>query len=82
MHIKRYVIHVLDLEAEYGEDVKVFDSNGKVVKTNQPSGMTGIANRIEAYEMDKMLGVSSVFTYDRLREVNNLLDSLDPNDIF
>jgi len=79
VRIKNYIVHVINLKAQYREDVKVFDSDGNSVNADVTPDMK---QYIEAYDMDKILGVSPVFTYDRLHEVYDLLDSLDPNDTF
>lgn len=80
VHMTAYTIHETDLRAEYTEDEKAFDTEtGERVG---PKPTDDIDSFIEAYHLEQEIRVSPTFTAERLREVEELLDSLDPNDTF
>lgn len=75
---KSYKIHEASLEATYGEAIKVFDTEtGKPIRSEIEQDLSAV---VEAYDLEQKHGPSPVFTHDRLREVNELLDSLDPSE--
>jgi hypothetical protein len=80
VHMYSYSIYETDLSAEYKEDVRPFDTH-----TAEPIGPNARDDTdafLEAQGMEDEFRVDPTFTAERLREVTELLDSLDPEDTF
>ena len=76
-HITNYMIDEVDLSAIKITDMRVFDvATGKEIKPEM-TAEERVRAGIEEFETQ-----SSYLTHADLNEVNNLLDSLDPDDIF
>lgn len=75
-----YIVDEITLDARYTEDEHVFDTETGLrvgpKLTDQPERLMEIAS------MEREFRVSPVFTEARLAEVNELLDSLNPDDTF
>lgn len=80
VHMYSYEIYETDMSAEYNEDVRPFDTQtGEAIG---PNARDDIDAFMEAQDMEAEFRVDPTFTTERLREVTELLDSLDPNDTF